>query len=485
MSPREPGDIRGRQGLAANPVLVGSVTLLVVLVAIFLSYNANSGLPFVPTYKLEARLPNAANLVPGNEVRIGGARVGVVSDVTAVRGVGGKGVAQIDMKLDNDLDPLPIDSTFVVRPVSALGLKYVALTPGRSRVGYAEGATVPVTQARPAPVELDQVLDMFDTRTRRGVQLSLQGFGTGLAGRGLDLNDAIVSLRPLVTNVAPVMANLADPRTRLERLFPALAATAAEVAPVAETQAALFANLDTTFAALASVARPFIQETISEAPRTLAVGTAEFPRQRPFVRNSTALLRELRPGIRTLPSSAPVLADALLIGTRTLPKTPPLNRQLASVFDALAEFADDPLVPLGVRRLRDTTRVLKPTVAFLTPAQTVCNYPTLWFRNISSLLSEGDSNGTWQRFIIVATPVGPNSEGFPSSAPANGPGIDNHLHSNPYPNTAAPGQTRECEAGNEDYSVGRTTIGNLPGNQGTRTSGQSGSSLATSGGEAP
>ena len=40
---------------------------------------------------------------------------------------------------------------------------------------------------------------------------------------------------------------------------------------------------------------------------------------------------------------------------------------------------------------------------------------TLWFRNISSLLSVGDANGTWQRFIIIATPQGPNNEGGPSS----------------------------------------------------------------------
>jgi virulence factor Mce-like protein len=465
-------NVRRRQGMASNPVLVGAVTLLVVLVAVFLSYNANSGLPFVPTYELEADLPNAANLVRGNEVRISGARVGVVSEVGAVRDAQGRSRARIKMKLDEELDPLPIDSTFVVRPVSALGLKYVELTPGSSNAGFEEGAVVPVAQATPAPVEIDEVFNMFDDETRRGAQLSLQGFGTGLAGRGLALNEAIGALRPLVTDIEPVMANLADPSTQLDRLFAALGATAAEVAPVAETQAALFANLDTTFGALAAVARPFIQETISESPETFAVGTEEFPRQRPFVRNSEALFRELRPGIRTLPTAAPVLADALQIGTRTLPRTPPLNRSLARVFDALADFADDPLVPAGVRRLRDTTRVLKPTVAFLTPAQTVCNYATLWFRNVSSLLSEGDSNGTWQRFIIIATPQGPNNEGGPSSRPANGPNTDNHLHSNPYPNTAAPGQTRECEAGNAGYVPGQTRIGNVPGNQGTRTSGQ-------------
>ena len=42
-------------GIAGNPVLIGAATVLVVLVAVFLSYNANQGLPFVPTYALKAR----------------------------------------------------------------------------------------------------------------------------------------------------------------------------------------------------------------------------------------------------------------------------------------------------------------------------------------------------------------------------------------------------------------------------------------------
>ncbi len=79
------------------------------------------------------------------------------------------------------------------------------------------------------------------------------------------------------------------------------------------------------------------------------------------MRNSAALFRELRPGFRTLPTTRAGAGRGARIGIRTLPRTPPLNRQLANVFDSLAEFADDPLVPLGVRRLRDTARVLKPT----------------------------------------------------------------------------------------------------------------------------
>ena len=72
-------------GIAGNPVLIGAATVLVILVAVFLAYNANQGLPFVPTYSLKAEVPSAAALVRGNEVRIGGSRVGTVDSITAKR----------------------------------------------------------------------------------------------------------------------------------------------------------------------------------------------------------------------------------------------------------------------------------------------------------------------------------------------------------------------------------------------------------------
>ena len=59
--------------------------MLVVIVAVFLAYNANNGLPFVSTYNLKARVPNANALVKGNEVRIGGVRVGIVKSVVPVQ----------------------------------------------------------------------------------------------------------------------------------------------------------------------------------------------------------------------------------------------------------------------------------------------------------------------------------------------------------------------------------------------------------------
>ena len=460
-----------RPSVFASPVLIGAIAVLVVVVGVFLAYNANKGLPFVPTYDVNVHVPSGADLVVGNDVRVGGARVGAVDSIKPVQDKDGHVSAILGLKLDKTVDPLSNTSTVIVRPRSALGLKYVEITPGRGGKALRAGDTLALRQARPQPVEIDQVFNTFNAPTRRGIQNGLTGFCNGLAARGPDINLAISAFRPLVDNLEPVARNLASPQTQLGRFFRSLERAAAEVAPVGEEQAALFRNLDTTFGALVPVKRQ-VQQFIQESPPTEALAISEFPKQRPFLVNSAALFRELRPGAAVLPRVAPVLADALTIGTGTLARTPQLNAELTDVFHSLDRFVADPVVPRGINRLKETVVTLRDPLDFVTPAQTTCNYITLWFRNIASHLSEGDSHGTWQRFIIVATPQGPNNEGGPSSAPANGPTTENHLHANPYPNTAAPGQTKECEAGNEDFLVGKTLVGNVPGNQGTVTQGQ-------------
>src|SRR3954453_10617340 len=102
-----------RASVIASPVLVGAVTVLIVIVGVYLAYNANKGLPFVPTYELKAEVPNGQKLITGNEIRLGGFRVGVVNDVRPViRNVNGKpkAIALVDLKLDKDVEPLGVDT---------------------------------------------------------------------------------------------------------------------------------------------------------------------------------------------------------------------------------------------------------------------------------------------------------------------------------------------------------------------------------------
>ena len=284
--------------------------------------------------------------------------------------------------------------------------------------------------------------------------------------------------------------NLSDPRTGLDRFFRALGRAAGEVAPVAEEQASLFVNLDTSFTALASIARPYPAGDDHRGadlrggrhPRLPAPAPVHPQQHRACSGSCDLEWRCCRARRRCWPTPsrpAPRSCPRRFRPTRTWPtcsRRSPTSRTTRSCVRASTSS-------------RGSRASLKPTLNFLTPAQTVCNYATLWFRNAASLLSEGDSNGNWQRFQIISAPtdedltLGPNNEGGPSSAPANGPTRINHLHNNPYPNSAAPGQTRECEAGNERYlqTIGQTILTNQPGNQGTKTSGQKGINAAAAG----
>jgi ABC-type transporter Mla subunit MlaD len=435
------------------------VTVLVIIVAVFLAYNANNGLPFVSTYNLKAQVPNADALVKGNEVRIGGVRVGIVKTVVPVQLGNGNLAAELSLSLDKSADPLPVDSTITIRPKSALGLKFLQITPGTSSQGFAAGETIPLTAAKPEPVDIDQFFDMFDKPTRDAIRQNLAGFGNALAGRGPQLNEAIGALRRLAVNGQPVLRTIVAPSTDFAGFWKALEAFSATVAPVAQTQANLFVALDRTFAVFANVSRPFIQETIEKSPPTLDTSIADLPALRPFLHDSERFFTALQPGARALAETSPVIAESLHAGVPVLNASPAFNAQLQPTAEALVDFQNAPGVFNGLDLLIDTNNVLKPALSFITPAQTTCNYLTLTFTNLAESNSGGNSQGNWLNFISYEPPIGPNAESGPSSAPASGPASENHLHYNPYPRTAAPGQKGVCEAGNQKYFPGKTTLG--------------------------
>jgi virulence factor Mce-like protein len=462
----------GIQGVASSPILVGAVTILVVIVAVFLAYNANNGLPFVSTYNLKAKVPNADALVKGNEVRIGGVRVGIVKSVAPVQESGGRVAAELALSLDKNAEPLPIDSTMTIRPKSALGLKFLQVTPGSSSKGFAAGETIPLAAYTPEPVDIDEFFDMFDEPTRLAIRQNLAGFGNALAGRGPQLNEGIGALSRLAVSAQPVLRTIVEPSTNFAGFWRALEDLSATVAPVAETQASMFVALDRTFAAFARVARPYIQETIEKGPPTLDAVNADLPAVRPFFRDSARFFTALKPGAKALGETSPVIAEALHAGVPALNASPVLNNQLQPTAEALVAFQDAPGVFNGLDLLVDTNELLKPALKFIVPSQTTCNYITLAFKNLANSNSEGNGQGNWLNFVPFEPPEGPNSESSPASAPANGPDRENHLHFNPYPQTGAAGQPHVCEAGNEKYTAGKTVIGNAAEVWDTTTRGQ-------------
>src|SRR3982751_6882929 len=99
---------RGTASIVASPVLVGAVTTQIVIVSVFLAYNANTGLPFVPTYNLKAELPGGANPVPANKLRIGVFRGGIIEKLdTGTKVFNGRprSIAIVRMKIDKSAQP--------------------------------------------------------------------------------------------------------------------------------------------------------------------------------------------------------------------------------------------------------------------------------------------------------------------------------------------------------------------------------------------
>jgi virulence factor Mce-like protein len=409
---------RGTRQLGASPVLIGAVTILVAIVAVFISYSANNGLPFVPSYQLKAEMPNGSKLVKGNEVRAGGFRVGIVKDIKSARAtVDGqeRAIAVLDLRLDKKIEPLSADSTLSVRPRSALGLKYVELIPGRSKKTYRDGDTIPLSRASENAPELEDVLSTFAPRTRDDARRSLEGFGNSIAGRGQDINIVIRELEPFTRYLLPVMRNLSDPDTELRNFFPALGAAAAEAAPVAEVQARWFGEMATTFAAI-SRDPDALRETIEESPPTLAAATESFRVQTPFLARFAAVSRDLQPGTAQLPRTLPLVNDALQAGVPAFRQTPELGEELENLFRAAEDLGDNPSTLLALKDLRKAVEVTGPAVRFVAPYQTVCNYLVYFFNPLGTHQSSVVPGGVSERILakLVDTQQ-PNSLGTTES----------------------------------------------------------------------
>ncbi len=388
---------RGTAALAASPVLVGAVAVLVTCVAVMISVQANSGLPFVPTYDVKAVIPGGSNLVQGNEVRIGGFRIGVVDRIepSVSESADGRAVAVIHMKLEKKHGQLPRDTELAIRPRSALGLKYIELRPGSSREALQPGETIALDQST-KPIELDEFFSTWDADMRRDQRTTLEGYGNALSGRGPSINTAIEELVPFMTSLEPVMRTLSDDGTELRNFFPQLRHTAGQIAPVADTYADLFVNMATTFEAL-SRHEQSLRDTLERAPDTLEAGIQSFPVQRPFLHDSGELAVKLEPVAEEIERSLPVVADAFDTGAPVLDKAPPFYERTERVFHSVEGLMENPNTLLALRDLDRTLEVAAPLVEFVAPYQTVCNYWVYYWTGISEHVSEPVRGGTVQR----------------------------------------------------------------------------------------
>jgi ABC-type transporter Mla subunit MlaD len=452
---------RGRQQSAfTNPVLIGAVTMLVVLVAVFLAYNANSGLPFVPTQELKVDIANGSNLVPGNDVLEGGHRIGFVSDMKPVKLQNGTVGAQLILKLSKNQGKVPVDSSVSVHLRSVLGQKYLNLIKGHSNRIFADGATLPINQTN-VPVQLDQIFNMFNPPTRTAVQQNLQGYGDTFTARGADINKTIQALPSLLGHLKPVASYLSAPSTELTRFFDSLDAFTGALAPVSTQTADLFRDAATTFQAITNDPSSY-EATIAQSPVTLTTSTDSLRAQQPLYTDFATFGHYFSPATSSLKAALPSLNPALEAGATTLKQTPTLNAGVQRVMSSLKSLAQDPMTNVALNGLQATVGTLNPMLRYIGPYQTVCDNFNYFFTYLQDNVSVPGAYGTGQRILIkTANPLQPNSIGNAgANVPVNGgaPGGDNpitggnvYLHSQPYGAAIDNQGKADCEIGQRGY----------------------------------
>ena len=387
----------GATAIASNPVLVGVATTLVIVVAIFLAYNANQGLPWVPSYRLTAEVPSAANLVRGNEARIGGLRVG--RDRQDHAGAEGGRHLHLDPRPQardpraaapgrlDDHHPAAVGPGPQVRPDHAGARRARAST-------TATGSRSPATR-KTRPVDIDEFYSMFDEpRPATAAQENLAGYGSAFAGRGESINRAIEALVPLAMQrgEAVFKQHHRASSANFEDFFKEQGDAARIVAPVAEIQAALFVNLDRDLHRVRRGSRtPTSEQSITprpERPRHRHRGVPEGACRSSRTRSSSSPSSSPAPRAARFPQGPRRrLRDGC---DRRRSARSHLNKRLTSFLrSARSALATTRSCRSRSRDLVDTSKALDPTLQYLTPAQTVCNYIGLFMRNASFLASRG------------------------------------------------------------------------------------------------
>ena len=309
-------------------------------------------------YRVDAIFDNADFLIAGQDVKVAGARVGTVTNVSLTN----DRKARISVEVGRGFAPFRTNASCAIRPASLIGEKFVECDPGTPDAPAltASGGgtpTVPLTHDH-SPVDLDLVFTALRRPLRERLSIIVNELGTGLAGRPAELSAAIRRANPALDQANRTLAILDSERSTLGRLIDSsdtvlqhLAAHRGEVADfisrasrVGVTVASRRGNLDlgvhrlppllaelepsaNELAGFATDARPVVRALGAAAPQARAL-LGDFQPLAAAARPTLVKLSALSSSGLTAVRAAQPLADLLDPVSRKLPPTVALVKGL-------------------------------------------------------------------------------------------------------------------------------------------------------------
>ena len=297
---------RGSAFLARGLALLALV--VAVVLAILLLFGGSDG------HRYTFLFQTGGQLVPGNEVLIAGQPVGTIDSIDLTE----DSQAAVEVTLD---EPLTEGSTAIVRSTSLSGVanRYISLTMGPDNAEeHPEGATI-TGEDTTAPVDLDQLFNVFRNKQRESLQKFIEGNATVYADRGKLANRAYKFLNPALNSSERLFAALSNDSVALERFLLEGSRTFGALAERRDDLASLVANGNTALAAIAAE-NESLDRSLAALPPTLRQANTTFVNLRaalddldPLVAASKPATKDLAPFLSRLRSVArasnPVFAD--------------------------------------------------------------------------------------------------------------------------------------------------------------------------------
>jgi phospholipid/cholesterol/gamma-HCH transport system substrate-binding protein len=181
------------------------------------------------SYKVRAIFDNAVSVIPGEDVKIAGVKVGRISDLDVTRDK--KAAITLDVT-EPGFQDFRTDATCTIRPQSLIGEKFVECTPTQPRAvgepaaqplpeikrGKGKGEhLLPVSQTS-SPVDIDLINNILRKPYAERLSIILNELGVAVAGRGKDLNETIKRANPALRETDKVLNILANQNRILANL---------------------------------------------------------------------------------------------------------------------------------------------------------------------------------------------------------------------------------------------------------------------------
>lgn len=387
-----------RRAADRRSFLIGLGALGVAVMMLMFAMTAENGIPsYVPGVgrnEVTAQFTTVGALRAGDDVRIANVRAGFVSDIDLV-----DGKPLVRLQLDHGRE-IYNDASATIGARSALGQKYVELNPGSPSASVLDGS-IPADRTRPA-VELDEVLDVFDAKTRAQTQTLVREVGGGLIGRGSDLNDGLRDVDDLLFDVAKISDALAvDDGADLTRLLQAAQLLSSSMAAQEKELADLTGNMAETADAFATADGKPLRETLDEAPEAFrdvrgALRSLDQP-----LDDTAEAARALRPGIGALADALPDTRGFLREAVRPLRKVPGVAKQADKAITTLTPVLHDAR-PVVHQVGTTVTRAQRPLTTVMPYTPEIVTF----FENFVDVLHDNGDGLGWVRLMPALHPEG-------------------------------------------------------------------------------